>query len=165
MTGDPTKPFEGWQQTRTLELLRELTTVAGQVRPAVARRAGLSESELVALEHLMAGALGPVEVGRRLGVTSAATTSIVDRLESHGHVSRAPHASDRRRTEVSITPGGRSEVLGYLMPMFRALAEMDADLDDAERAVVDRYLERAIASFRSVLDPGAERAMPPMQGP
>jgi hypothetical protein len=42
---------------------------------------------------------------------------------------------------------------------------MDADLHDAERAVVDRYLERAIASFRSVLDPDAERAMPPSEGP
>jgi DNA-binding MarR family transcriptional regulator len=147
-----TPPFEGWRQTRTLELLRELASVAAQVRPAVARRARLSESELVALEHLMSGALGPVEVGRRLGVTSAASTGIVDRLESRGHIRRAPHPGDRRRIEVSITESGRSEVVGYLMPMLRSLAEMDAELSEDERAVVDRYLDKAIASFRAVLD-------------
>jgi DNA-binding MarR family transcriptional regulator len=149
---EDTPPFEGWRQTRTLELLRELASVAAQVRPAVARRARLSESELVALEHLMSGAMGPVEVGRRLGVTSAASTGIVDRLESRGHIRRAPHPVDRRRTEVSITESGRSEVVGYLMPMLRSLAEMDAELSEDERAVVDRYLDKAIASFRAVLD-------------
>lgn len=153
-----TAPFGGWRQTHTLDLLRELVSAAAEVRPVVARRAGLSESELVALEHLMDGALGPVEVGRRLGVTSAASTGIVDRLAARGHVRRAPHPVDRRRTEVSITESGRAEVLGHLMPMFRSLAEMDAELSEDERAVVDRYLARAVASFRAVLDqPDSER--------
>jgi DNA-binding MarR family transcriptional regulator len=158
METQETAPFEGWRQTHTLDLLRELVSAAADVRPVVARRAGLSESELVALEHLMDGSLGPVEVGRRLGVTSAASTGIVDRLASRGHVRRAPHPVDRRRTEVSITESGRAEVLGHLMPMFRSLAEMDAELSEDERAVVDRYLARAVASFRAVLDqPDSER--------
>jgi hypothetical protein len=38
------------------------------------------------------------------------------------------------------------------MPMLRSLAEMDAELSEDERAVVDRYLDKAIASFRAVLD-------------
>ena len=149
--GRPDTPFEGWQQTRTLDLLRELCNVVEKVRPAVGERAGLSRSELLTLEHLMDEPLGPVEVGRRLGVTSAATTGIVDRLAGRGHVVREPHQTDRRRTQVTLTESGRAEVLGYLMPMFRALAEMDADLDDDERRIVERYLERAIAAFRSVL--------------
>lgn len=152
MTSMGDAPCPGWRQTYTLDLLRELARVAAEVRPTVARRARLSESELVALEHLMAEALGPVEVGRRLGVTSAASTGIVDRLEARGHVRRAPHPVDRRRTEVSITESGRSEVLGFLMPMFRSLAQLDAELSDDERAVVDRYLTKAIAAFRAVLD-------------
>lgn len=147
----PDIPFEGWQQTHTLDLLRELCDTAERVRPAVAERAGLSRSELLALEHLMPEALGPVEVSRRIGVTSAATTGIVDRLAARGHVVREPHETDRRRTQVAITESGRAEVFGYLMPMFRALAEMDGELSDDERRVVDRYLERAIEAFRSVL--------------
>jgi DNA-binding MarR family transcriptional regulator len=84
-------------------------------------------------------------------VTSAATTQIVDRLAQRGHVEREPHPTDRRRTLVRLTDSGRSEVLEHLMPMFRALARMDAELDDAERGVVDRYLRHATAAFRSVL--------------
>jgi DNA-binding MarR family transcriptional regulator len=144
-------PFEGWRQTETLTLLREMVSLAAQVRPTVATRAGLSTNELWALEHLFAEPLGTGEVGRRLQVTSAATTQIVDRLAHRGHVEREAHPTDRRRTLVRLTDSGRSEVLEHLMPMFRALAEVDADLDDAERAVVNRYLRGATAAFRSVL--------------
>lgn len=156
MPDESKPPFEGWQQTRTLDLLRELTKVAGEVAPTVAARAGLSLSELLALEHLMAGPLGPVEVGRRLKVTSAATTGIVDRLVGRGHAARSPHPSDRRRTEVRITDSGRAEVLGYLMPMFRGLAAVDAELEDEHREAVERYLAGVTAAFRSVLDAGPD---------
>ena len=144
-------PFKGWRQTETLTRLRELVNVAARVRPTVATRAGLSANELLALEHLFAEPLGAGEVGRRLQVTSAATTQIVDRLAQRGHVEREPHPTDRRRTLVRLTDSGRAEVLEHLMPMFRALAEMDADLNETERHVVDRYLQRATAAFRSVL--------------
>jgi len=144
-------PFDGWRQTETLSLLREMVSLAAQVRPTVAARAGLSTNELWALEHLFTEPLGTGEIGRRLQVTSAATSQIVDRLAHRGHVEREPHPTDRRRTLVRLTDSGRSEVLEHLMPMFRALAQMDADLDDAEREVVDRYLRHATAAFRSVL--------------
>lgn len=150
-TAQQQAPFEGWRQTETLTLLREMVSVAAQVRPTVAARARLSTNELWALEHLFAEPLGTGEIGRRLQVTSAATTQIVDRLAQRGHVEREPHATDRRRTVVRLTDSGRSEVLDHLMPMFRALAQMDAELDDAERAVVARYLRHAAAAFRSVL--------------
>lgn len=144
-------PFDGWRQTSTLTLLRGLVDVAAQIQPAVATRAGLSANELQALEHLFAEPLGPGEVGRRLHVTSAATSQIIDRLAQRGHVEREPHPTDGRRTVVRLTDTGRAEVLEHLMPMFRALAELDADLTDADRDVVDRYLERATAAFRGAL--------------
>ena len=150
-TPDSQGPFEGWRQTETLTLLRDVVNVAAQVRPAVAARAGLSTNELWALEHLFTQPLGTGEVGRRLLVTSAATTQIIDRLAQRGHVEREPHPTDRRRTLVRLTDSGRSEVLEHLMPMFRALAQMDAELDETEREVVDRYLRRALAAFRSVV--------------
>jgi DNA-binding MarR family transcriptional regulator len=117
----------------------------------VSARAGLSANELWALEHLFTEPLGAGELGRRLQVTSAATTQIVDRLAHRGHVEREPHPTDGRRTLVHLTDPGRAEVLDHLMPMFRALAEMDAELSDGEREIVNRYLRRASTAFRSVL--------------
>ena len=83
-------------QPPTLLALRDLVAAGGRVNHVVSRRAGLSESELVTLEHLSRDQIGPAEVARRLEVSTAAATGIVDRLVSHGHVERRPHAADRR---------------------------------------------------------------------
>ncbi len=139
-----------WEPSPTLDLLRELTRLSEQVAPAVARRASLTHNELRALEHLMDQPMGPGELGRVLGVSSAAASGIIDRLEARGHAQRASHASDGRRTSVTISPGGRTEVVGYLMPMFRELAALDASLGDEEREVVDRFLARAVRALRAV---------------
>ena len=64
----------------SLDALQELADVAGQVPHEVARRAGLSTSELHSLRHLMNTPMGPVELARALGVTSAASSGVVDRL-------------------------------------------------------------------------------------
>lgn len=142
---------EQWEQTETLQLLRELLTLGAQVGPSVARRADLSQSELAALELLIEGQLGPVALARRLGVTSAASSGIVDRLASRGHVVREPDEHDRRRTRVVLTDSGREDVLGQLMPMFVALQQLDATLSEGEREVVDRYLRGAIAAVGRLL--------------
>jgi len=149
-------PNEAWVhgdalRSSSLIALRELLELGARVGPSVARRAGLSHSELQALELLMASPQGPVELSRGLGVTSAASSGIVDRLEARGHVSRQAHTSDRRRTQVVITPSGREEVLGYLMPMFVELGRLDAALSEDERALITRYLEGAMAAIRRLV--------------
>ena len=140
--------------TPTLAALRDLVTTGARVNHVVARRAGLSESELVTLEHLSREQIGPAEVARRLEVSTAAATGIVDRLVARGHVERRPHAADRRRTELVITDSGRGEVVGHLMPMFAALDRLDRSFDAEERAVVERYLRGAVEAFEQVLEPG-----------
>ena len=147
---------DSWEQSGSLDALRECTAAGARVRVVVARQAGLSESELVALEHLVGGPIGPAELSRRLDVSTAAATGIVDRLVSHGHVIRSPHEHDRRRTQVVVTASGREEVLQGLLPMFRALRELDESFDAQERAVVERFLRGAIDAFRQVTDPSTD---------
>ncbi|MGO4600196.1 MarR family winged helix-turn-helix transcriptional regulator [Terrabacter sp. 2RAF25] len=140
-----------WRTTGTLTALQELVEVSEAVPAVVARKAGLSTTELHSLRHLVRGPLGPVEIGRLLGVTSAASSGVVDRLVSRGHAERRSHPDDGRRTEVVITDSGRTEVLAYMRPMFEALAELDASLDDREREVVERYLLGATAAMRNLM--------------
>ncbi|MEL4504758.1 MarR family transcriptional regulator [Luteococcus sp. H138] len=140
-----------WERSMALDALNELVQVAAASMPAVARRAQLSESELHSLRHLMRDDIGPAELARMLGVTSAAATGIVDRLEARGHVERRPHPSDRRRTQIDLTDSGRAEVVQLLAPMFRGLAQADADLSEEERAVVTRFLHRATEAMRAVM--------------
>lgn len=140
-----------WRQTSTLLILRELLDAAEEVAPTIARRADLGHTELRTLELLVRAPHGPVELAKELGVTSAASSGIVDRLEARGHVRREAHATDGRRTQVVLTDSGREEVLGHLIPMFAALAAMDATFEDAERAVIERYLRGATEAIRRVL--------------
>lgn len=145
------------QESASLRALRAATDAAMRVRPVVARAAGLSHSELVVLEHLMGGPIGPAELARLLEVTTAASTGIVDRLEGRGHVERVADHADRRRTSVHITASGRAEVLDRLMPMFVALQALDDAITDAERDVVTRYLDGARQAFEAVAGPSPHR--------
>jgi DNA-binding MarR family transcriptional regulator len=140
-----------FRMSGALEALQELIEVAEAVTPAVARQAGLSTSELHSLRHLSANPMGPVELARILGVTSAASSGVVDRLVARGHAERRPHPEDGRRTEVVITDSGRAEVLARLQPMFAALAALDNGLTDAERQVVERYLRGATEAMRRLM--------------
>ena len=142
---------DGLEQSSTLRLLRQLTRLSEQAAPAIARKASLTHNELRALEHLMDQPMGPGELGRVLGVSSAAASGIIDRLEARGHAQRASHESDGRRTSVTISTSGRTEVVGYLMPMFRELAVLDADLNEEDRPVVDRFLQGAIRALRAIV--------------
>lgn len=139
-----------WRGSKTLDRLQELIDVAATAPAAVARRASLSTSELHALRHLSMAPMGPAELARALGVTTAASSGVVDRLVAGGHARREPHTVDGRRTLVRLTDTGRAEAIGHLAPMFAALAALDSSITDEERAVVNRYLDGAIAAIRAL---------------
>jgi len=147
VAGPASSYADGWEQSGSLVALREAIARAGRLRHVIARRAGLSDSDLVAMEHLMRQPLGPAELARLLDVTTAASTGLVDRLAERGHVQRHPHELDRRRTRVEVTASGREEVLAHLLPMFVSLDRLDTSFTDEERAVVERYLRGVIAAF------------------
>ncbi|MGL4744943.1 MAG: MarR family winged helix-turn-helix transcriptional regulator [Dermatophilaceae bacterium] len=139
-----------WRPSPALAALDELVQVAGQMPHDVARQAGISTTELHALRHLSQAEMGPVDLARALGVTSAASSGVVDRLVARGHVERRPHPDDGRRTTVVLTESGSAELFQRLAPMFSALAELDAALTDGERDTVARYLEGATDALRRV---------------
>lgn len=161
--GPATEFADTWRQTGSLVALREAIEAGARVRHVVARRAGLSDSDLMALQHLVRGPLGPAELARMLDVSTAASTGIVDRLVERGHVMRHPYAGDRRRTEVRVTASGREEVLAHLLPMFAALDAWDRSFTDEERALVERYLRGVRDAFEQVSGPpkGSQPAQPP----
>lgn len=140
-----------WERSEMLDMLRTVLDTSHRVHPALARRAGLTQTEVAVLEHVMETPAGPSELAARLGVTTAAMSGIVDRLQSRGHVERQPHPTDRRRTAVLCTAGGREELMGHLMPMFLELARIDATMSPEERAVVLRFLTAADRAIRRLL--------------
>lgn len=134
------------------EALRRFSFVAGDVRPALADQLGLSSTELRAIEHVMDEPMGPVELARRLGLTSAAATTLVRRLELRGHLDRSPHPKDGRRIELCATPHAYRVIAEVLVPLFYRLAAAQAGMSDHDRDVATRYLDTVSAIIEGHLE-------------
>lgn len=124
----------------TLALLQDVLDTAGLVRLQSARRMKLTPQEMQALELLMHLDMGPGQLASRLGITSAAASGLVDRLERKGHVRRVPDAVDRRRTHVVMTQHGQEAVQDLVSPMIDRLMQIDARLSPSARRCVSEYL-------------------------
>jgi DNA-binding MarR family transcriptional regulator len=113
-------------------------------RAAVARRLDLNPSEVDAMEHLMGDPIGPVELSRRLHMTSASATVLVDRLEDAGHVVREADPHDGRRRVVRPTLQGKQSVYAQIGPMVADLVAVEDGMAEHDRAAVVAYLERVL---------------------
>src|SRR5690242_6113688 len=61
----------------------------------------MGENDLLTLRYLLKAEregriVQPAELARYLGISTASTSAIIDRLERSDHVRRAPHPTDRR---------------------------------------------------------------------
>jgi len=104
---------------------------------------GVSPSHLRALGVLLRhGPARPGELAEHLRIAPRSATEVVDALAERGLVERRPDPADRRATQVVVTDAGTE--LGRAVRTARA-AEADrvfAELDDADRAELDRILRR-----------------------
>jgi len=109
----------------------------------------VNATELDAIEYLVIlGPMGPTDLARRLRVTTAATTTIVDRVVALGHPRRTGHPTDRRAVVVVPSPESVDRVTGEIMPVVRGIDASVADFSVEEHATIIRYLDRVVASFR-----------------
>lgn len=130
-------------------LLREFLEVSEIFERALGAELRVNATDLEAMEHLlMSGPLGPSELARRLGISTASATTSIDRLVGLGHVSREPNPRDRRGVLVVPQEASRERAMARLMPMIMGL---DAELDDFtadERAAITLYLRRIVEVYR-----------------
>ncbi|MEU8516399.1 MarR family winged helix-turn-helix transcriptional regulator [Kitasatospora sp. NPDC048722] len=158
---EPASPHGAPTGDELSRALREVLTLTQLARAVLAERLGMPLTNVEAVEHVImargAGEpIGPVELSRRLGVTSAAGTQSVNRLVSEGHMTRGPHPSDRRRQVLDVTDSGLTHVMGELAPLLGLLHEASATLDETERAAAKRYLENVSGAYRTYLAQNAE---------
>ena len=134
-------------------LLFTVLLAADDAGRTLAERLGVGPNDATALRHLIVrGPTGPVDLGRVLGIGSAAATALADRLERAGHVERRPHPEDRRRLQLVPTERARQDVWRVLAPLTTRLDGAEAGLDPAEREAVGRYLAAVLAAYRDYRD-------------
>src|SRR5262245_30990907 len=89
--------------------LRALQRTVDRYDELVASRLGINRSDLRCLDLLHeSGTISAGQLAAGSGLTSGATTRMLDRLERIGSIRRLPDKGDPRRVLVELTPRGRS---------------------------------------------------------
>ena len=96
------------QCVRVMEALREWQKAARALSEASKRYMKLNESDMRAIRMLIRAQqqqqlVTPKDIARAVGISSASTTKLVDRLVAGGHLVRVAHPSDRRTTCIEVT--------------------------------------------------------------
>jgi DNA-binding MarR family transcriptional regulator len=91
------------------------------------------------------GSLSIGELADAVGVSQSAATTACKRLERSGLVTRERQSSDERVVLVGLTEHGRAQFESWRRHRREALAELLAPLSDADRAELQRLIERVLA--------------------
>jgi DNA-binding MarR family transcriptional regulator len=91
-------------------LVEAVMETRGEWRRKVTEATGLPFSRVRALWRLERGPRTLAELAHDMGTDAPATTVLVDALEQRRLVKRAPHPTDRRAKQVSLTAAGRRMV-------------------------------------------------------
>ncbi|ACL41783.1 transcriptional regulator, MarR family [Pseudarthrobacter chlorophenolicus A6] len=139
-----------------LKSLRDYRAAETIIRRSTRDSMGMGETDILALRYLLRAqasgkAVVPKDLSQFLGITSASTTSLIDRLVSSGHVRREAHPSDRRSVVVVPTVESDTEVRETLGAMHRRMMAVAESLSAEEARIVVAFLQR-MADAIGVLD-------------
>ncbi len=138
------------------ELVRLLQDYAGEadrLGQVFAERNGMHPTDLHALLAVMQADAGgtpltPGRLGEYLGLSSGATTAVIDRLERAEHVRRSRDGRDRRRVTLHHADAAAQLGRAFFGPLGTKMDMMLAGYTPAELAAVVRFLGDTNAMMR-----------------
>lgn len=132
--------------------LREILAMSHAFERRLGATLDVNATDLSAMEHLInEGPLTPSDLAKRLGVTTAASTLVADRLVALGHVERRPHPRDRRKIIIVPAHASVARAVDELMPVAVGVSGLVSALSEAERAVVEQFLGGVVGVYRDAV--------------
>jgi DNA-binding MarR family transcriptional regulator len=140
-----------------LNMLRRYRAAETAMRARTRASMGMNETDLMALRYLLreqrAGRIvRPIDIARMLDISTASTTTLIDRLEKGGHVRREAHPTDRRAGVVVPTVSSDEEVRETLGAMHRRMLSLVDELSDKDRAIITRFLAGMTSAIEEASD-------------
>ncbi|TXG80418.1 MAG: MarR family transcriptional regulator [Thermomicrobiales bacterium] len=129
----------------TLSLLDIVPRLNRWAEASVSRAAGenrLSLRQLSALTMIESEKTTLGDVARRLMVTPAVVTGLIDRLERRGYVRRINSTDDRRRVLLALTDEGRAAAESVSRRLQEEMAAALASFSAADLEQLDRSLTK-----------------------
>jgi len=144
------------ERRRLIALMRRLNGELDQLGHVFAKRHALHPTNVRAMFLIMESGLtgepiSPGELARRLGLTTAAVSSLLDRLERAGHLVRHAVPGDRRRVHLEVAPEAMELAGSFFLPLNARLTGALADYSPEELAAVERFLgdmTREVSRYR-----------------
>jgi len=133
------------QIVRVMDAMRNWRAAEQRMSEASRKYMKLNETDMRAIRFLISAknqglVATPGALTEHLGISSASTTKLLDRLERGHHITRAPHPTDRRALAIAVTDEthviARETVGRQHARRFDAAARLTSD----EREVVIRFL-------------------------
>ena len=119
----------------------------------VGRVLDLNPVDLRCLDWLTEGPLSASRLAEATGLSAAATTAMIDRLEKKGFVRRRKHETDRRQVLVEMTDAGQARTWALYGPLVEAGMPLLARFDTAELAAMRDHL----IAIRGITDAARKR--------
>ena len=146
MTENPTHdPRTAWEFVRAL---RDYSEVAERVVERSGAAHGLHRTDMRTLSLLMRRqaeglVTTPSDLSRILGLSSASTTALVDRMVGHGHAERERSKRDRRSVSITHTDSASTEGRAVFMPIAQHTMRWMAGFCDEELEIAGKIIRAA----------------------
>lgn len=114
-------------------------------RNAVNEWAGLNATDMECLRFLfLKGVATPSELARQTGLTSGATTAMLDRLEKAGMLERKPNPDDRRGTLITPAKGAAERAASWFESARIAQDELLSSYSESDLEIIADVFERFV---------------------
>lgn len=139
---------------RMVRRLAKLATAHVETRLASRFAAlDLSYTQWIALKVMHDGVVTNAgELARELGITTGATTRLVDTLEDHGLLSRDRGSSDRRVVKLVLTQSGHDVTKALTPDVVDAWSDIFEDIDQDEAEAFVATLGKLFAKAEQLAD-------------
>lgn len=122
-----------------LDLSIDIDSVGRAAAPLI----GINQTDLICLNVLYRrGAMTAGQIAATVGLTTGATTTVIDRLVRGGYVTRRGDVADRRRVVVEVDPDAALRAFGLFDGLLEQLAELSGHHTDEQIATVVELLGR-----------------------
>ena len=112
-------------------------------RNAMSEWAGLNVTDMECLRLLFQKDIAtPSELARFTGLTSGATTAMLDRLEKAGLIERRPNPHDRRGTLITPAQASDKKAAAWFESARKAQDELIASYSESELEIIADAFER-----------------------
>lgn len=130
--------------------LRRIIHSIDQHNKRMGKRYKLTVPQLVCLRQLlMDGELTPGHLAKKIFLSQATVTGIIDRLEAKGLVSRDRSLADRRKVVVRPTERGKLMANDMPWPLQERFSEELAELQETEIEHIDAVLKRLVVMMEA----------------